>query len=140
MRIELRCPLLMLALAVSLATAGCTNPSAPSPAAISGTWNLRDLRLTGGVGQTKPVGAAYAITIENDRAAVSADCNTCSGTATLASSTLTISPGLACTRAACATASFESAFTTMLAGNHTATISDGSLTLSSTRGRMRFDR
>ena len=132
--------LLMVAVTASLATAACTNPAAPTPAAIVGTWNLRNLRPAGGIEQTKPAGAVYAITIENGRVSARADCNTCTGSATLASSTLTLGPALACTRAACATATFESAFTTIMSGDHTAVVSDGSLTLTSTRGLMRFER
>jgi heat shock protein HslJ len=140
MCIEPRYRLPMLALTASLLTAACTNPAAPTPAAIEGTWTLRALRQANGAEQATPGGAAYAITIENDRVAVQADCNTCSGSATLASSTLTLGPALACTRAFCATAAFESVFTTALSGDHTATVSGGSLTLSSTRGSMQFDR
>lgn len=131
---------LMLAATASLAMAACSNPSAPTPAAIGGTWNLRNLRPAGGVEQPKPASAVYAITIENGRVAARADCNTCTGNATLASSTLTLGPALACTRAACATATFESVFTTMVSGDHTASVNDGSLTLSSPRGLMRFER
>jgi len=140
MGIHLHCRPLMLAVTASLAMTACTNPAAPTTAAIEGTWNLRNLRPAGGVEQAKPVGAVYAITIESGRVAVRADCNTCTGNGTLASSTLTLGPMLACTRAACATATFESVFTTMVSGDHTAAISDGSMTLSSTRGLIRFER
>ena len=139
MSTQLRCRSLLAAMA-SLAMAACTNPAAPTPAEIGGTWNLRNLRPAGGVEQARPASTVYSITIESGRVSARADCNTCNGSATLASSTLTLGPGLACTRAACATAAFESVFTTMLSGDHTAAVSGGALTLSSTRGVMRFER
>jgi heat shock protein HslJ len=51
---------------------------------------------------------------------------------------LTLGPALACTRAACSTMAFESAYLSVLAGDSQAVVDSNSLTLSSARGVLRF--
>jgi heat shock protein HslJ len=55
-------------------------------------------------------------------------------------SALSIGPALACTRAACATAAFESAVVTLLTGEHQVSSSSNTLTLNSSRGRVTLTR
>ena len=64
----------------------------------------------------------------------------CSGAATLSTQAVTVGPALACTRAACATMSFETAYLAILAGENTVAVTGTSLALSSPRGRLTFVR
>jgi heat shock protein HslJ len=118
----------------------CSSWLAPTPTEVGGTWNLVAIRTTGGAAQPRPAGVTYQMTIDNDRVSMRVDCNTCNGAATLSSSKLTLGPVLACTRAACPTATFESAVTTLLSGDHTAGVNDTMLTLTSPRGVAQFER
>ena len=66
------------------------------------------------------------------------DCNVCNGAFALAGQTLTVGPNLACTRAACPTMAFETLYTSILSGDHTAEVTGNTLMLSSSRGRLAF--
>jgi heat shock protein HslJ len=90
--------------------------------------------------ESTPPGATYTLTFANGRLSTRADCNTCSGAFQLSGQTLTAGPALACTRAACSTMPFENAYTRMLSGESTVTLSDAVLVLSSSRGVLRFTR
>jgi len=117
-----------------------TAPTSITADQLSGAWTLVALQLSGGAEQARPTAASYRITFEDGRISVRADCNTCTGAMTLSSTALTLGPALACTRAACATAAFESSYTAILAGEHVATLASRLLTLTSSRGILRFDR
>jgi heat shock protein HslJ len=132
---------------------GCTDSSfsttSPSPAGgssaltadqIEGTWRVLSIQLAGQDQEATPAGASYTLSLANGRLSTRADCNTCSGPFTISGQTLTAGPALACTRAACATATFENAYTTLLSGDSTVTVSGGTLVLSSPRGILRFGR
>lgn len=107
---------------------------------LAGTWNLSSMQTTGDAVQATPAGASYTVTFADGRLSTRVDCNTCSGAFALSGQTLTVGPALACTRAACLTMAFETAYTRVLDGEHTATLSGGALVLSSTRGALRFTR
>ena len=129
-----------LALAgASLAAACSGGPTVPSAAPIAGTWNVVTVRAAGGSDQARPAGAQYHMTIENGRVSLRVDCNTCTGNATQSATTLSLGP-LACTRAFCATAAFETTITAILSSDHTAAISGNTLTPTSSRGVVRFER
>jgi heat shock protein HslJ len=121
---------------------GCSHgtPTAPSADTWSGTWRVRSVQAASQVTQPAPAGATYQLTFEGDRISARVDCNTCAGTFSTAGRRLTIGPALACTRAACATAIFESAAVSVLAGEHTAWINGSSLTLESGRGVLLLER
>ena len=128
---------------VLLAGPGCdigTGPSSLTEAQLIGNWTLTSLQPAGQASQNVPAGATYTLALADGAASARADCNTCGGRYTLAAKTLTIGPALACTRAACATASFESTFATLLSGDSTVSGSTTSLTLTSARGTLRFSR
>lgn len=132
----------LLAVAL-LAGPGCdigTGPSSLTEAQLIGNWTLTSLQPAGQASQNVPAGATYTLALADGAASARADCNTCGGRYTLAAKTLTIGPALACTRAACATASFESTFTNLLSGDSTVSGSVTSLTLTSARGTLRFSR
>jgi len=132
-------PAVWLTGACVLAASCTTAPSAPSASQLAGTWNVVTIRAAGGGDQARPAGAQYYMTLETGRLSLRADCNTCTGPATQWSTTISIGP-MACTRALCATAAFETALTTILSGDHTAAISGNTLTLVSSRGVIRFER
>ncbi len=132
-----------LLLAATIVAAGCdvlTSPSSLTEAQLLGTWTLSSLQGSGQASQNVPAGATYTLTFADGNLSARADCNTCGGRYTLSGKTLTAGPALACTRAACATASFESTFTTILSGDSTVEGSATSMTLTSTRGILRFSR
>jgi heat shock protein HslJ len=107
---------------------------------LSGTWRLSSVQPNGQTQQAAPAGASYTLTFADGRLSTRVDCNSCSGTYTRAGETLTAGPSLACTRAACPTMAFENAYTSLLGGEHTVTVSDDGLVLSSVRGVLRFTR
>ena len=132
---------------------GCAQASLPptSPSSVgrsqalasedlAGTWILLSVQPAGQPDQAAPAAASYTLTFADGRLSTRADCNTCSGTFSVSGQTLTAGPALACTRAACPTMEFESAYTSMLSGDSTVTLSDDSLVLSSPRGVLRFHR
>lgn len=119
---------------------GSTGSAALTAGQIAGTWTLQSIQPTGQAVQAVPGGATYTLTLGDGQLSTRADCNTCTGRFTLAGQTITTGPALACTRAACSTMAFESAYTTLLAGDSTVTLSGSRLTLSSARGTLTFTR
>ena len=113
---------------------------APTVDQLTGTWNLQSLQPAGDVDQTTPAGASYTLTFADGRLSTRADCNVCGGPFVLSGQTLTAGSTLACTRAACPTMAFESTYMSLLGGDSTVTLSDGSLVLSSARGVLHFTR
>jgi len=98
------------------------------------------IQPTGQGEQSTPSGANYTLTFAAGRLSTRADCNICGSGFTLSGRTLTAGPAMACTRAACPTMAFENVYTAMLSGESTATLSTGTLLLSSDRGLLRFAR
>ena len=143
---------LTLIIAASVGTAGCasspellTSPSSVGGAStlaahqLAGTWQLESLQIAGRE-EAKPAGPRYTLTFTDGRFSTLADCNVCNGGFALSGETLTAGPVLACTRAACPTMAFESAYTGVLGGDSTVTLSGGRLVLSSSRGVLEFTR
>jgi heat shock protein HslJ len=124
-----------------LTVAGCSDDSPTSPStALDGVWRLISIQPTSQPVQTAPVSAIYQVGFQNDRVFVRVDCNTCTGPFTVNDTTLRIGPALACTRAACSTASYESAVVTLLRGDHQIAATTHNLTLSSSRGSLLLQR
>lgn len=124
-----------------IAAAGCaSNPASPTPGSVDGVWRIISIQPATQATQTAPVGAAYQVGFEDARVSVRVDCNSCSGPFTVAGSTLTIGPTLACTRAACPTASYESAVLSLLSGEHQIATTLHNLTLTSARGAVLLQR
>ena len=125
-----------------LAAAGCADdsPTSPTPSSVDGVWRIISIQPAAQAVQTAPVGAQYQVGFENARVFLRVDCNMCTGPFMLNGSTLTIGPTLACTRAACATASYESAVVNLLSGEHQTAATLHNLTLSSSRGTALLQR
>ena len=142
-RIPRRSPWLMvlgvLALAIGCAESSST-PTAPSSDQLAGTWNLLSIQPAGQANQPTPPGARYTLSFADGRLSTRVDCNMCSGGFALSGENLTAGPALACTRAACPTMAFENAYTSLLSGDSTITLSGSTLVLSSSRGVLRFAR
>ena len=145
--------LIGLIVVASFATAACSSspftPTLPSSVSdstaltadqLAGTWKLRSIQLTGQAEEATPPGANYTLTFTDGRLSTRVDCNVCGGGFALSGRTLTAGPALACTRAACPTMAFENAYTSLLGGDSTVTLSDGMLVLSSSRGVVGFTR
>jgi heat shock protein HslJ len=114
-----------------------TAGQAPATGQITGTWTLVSLQNAGGPVEATP-NATYTLTVDGNRASARADCNQCGGSFTASGDKVTIGPALACTRAACATMAFESAFESLLSGESTVVRDGNTLTLVSSRGRLVF--
>ena len=130
-----------LAAGCSEASSAPTSPSSVIADQLAGTWNVLSSQANGQLEQATPTNASYTLTFAGRRLSTQVDCNTCSGNFTLSGQTLTAGPTLACTRASCPTAAFESAYISLLSGESSVTLSGGgTLVLSSARGVLRFTR
>jgi heat shock protein HslJ len=142
-----------LILALGMLAAGCSSSSSnvagPSQSAssaaltvqqIAGTWTLVSIQPAGQGEQPVPAGAAYAVAFADGRASATADCNVCGGSLVVDGQTVTIGPMLACTLAACPTMAFENQYVAVLSGASAAQADSSSLTLTSSRGVLRFRR
>ena len=129
-------------LAVLFIFAGCSGDTltSPTPESLDGVWRIISIQPTGQAVQTTPTAARYQVGFEEERVFARVDCNTCTGPFTLNGATLTVGPTLACTRAACETASYESAVVAMLTGQHQMATTTHNLTLTSGRGTMLLQR
>jgi heat shock protein HslJ len=145
---------------ITLSAAGCANnvasPTSPSPnpgsspsgsaaatpsaEQVAGTWTVVSIQPAGQTVQTVPAGASYQLALADGRVSTKVDCNVCGGSLAVGDQTITVGPALACTRAACPTMAFENAYVTILAGDSVARIDNDVLTLTSSRGAIRFRR
>lgn len=143
----LRLYVCFLALLVSVVVSGCappvTSPSAMGDASIAfsiaqleGSWIVTAIQPASGQKQDRPLTATYTLTFKDGRLSTRADCNSCAGPFWMNGTTLTAGPVLACTRAACPTATFEYAYTAILGGDSATVLTSSTLTLTSTRGSI----
>lgn len=122
--------------------AGCSDdpPTSPTPGSLDGVWRIISIQPAAQPVQVAPVGVQYQVSFQDARAFVRVDCNTCTGPFAVNGNTLTIGPTLTCTRAACSTASYESAVVALLSGDHQMATTLHNLTLSSSRGSILLQR
>lgn len=127
-----------------LATASCQSlPSAPTdePASMQGQWALVSLAKGSAAATPAPSGATFTATFGTDgRLNLRADCNLCNGGYTAGAGTLAVADALACTRAYCPTAPFDSDYATLVVAAKRWAVQGGELELSSDAGRLRFRR
>ena len=140
-------PIALTALVVSACSQSVSSPTAvASPSAaytaaqLEGTWTLTSIAVAGQAKQDRPFSAIYTLDFNQGRLSTRADCNTCGGSYSIDGSVLTAGPGLACTRAACSTMAFENAYTGILSGDSTMAVTGSTLSLSSSRGTLKFVR
>ncbi len=110
-------------------------------AAMTGsTWQLQRATQTGADPVTVAQPDRFTLQfVDASRLSIRADCNQAAGGYTLSGATLSIG-NLATTLAACASAPFDSEYLQLLGGESTATVTDTSLVLSSSRGTLQFAR
>ena len=140
-------PIALTALVVSACSQSVSSPTAvSSPSAaytaaqLEGTWTLTSIAVAGQAKQDRPFSAIYTLDFNQGRLSTRADCNTCGGSYSIDGLVLTAGPALACTRAACATMEFENAYTRILSGDSTMAVTGSTLSLSSSRGTLKFVR
>jgi heat shock protein HslJ len=137
---------IVAASACSSASSALTAPSSVggstnfTSAQLSGTWTVTSIQPAGREEQVTPASAIYSLSLDGERVSSQVDCNRCGGAMKLDGSTLTIGPALACTKAACPTMEFESAYLSVLSGESQVSAEGSSLTLSSSRGVVRLRR
>ncbi|MGC4085525.1 MAG: META domain-containing protein [Vicinamibacterales bacterium] len=124
---------------------GCSSPASPtfgtvSAAGLEGVWTLEIIQRAGGPALATPRNAVYTLTFRSGTVLAQADCNTCVGTFTMVGDAVTISPALACTRAACPTSDFEVIYEALLPGESRVGVSEQTMVLNSSRGQLRFTR
>ncbi len=121
---------------------GCAEdtPTSPTPDSLDGVWRIVSIQPASQTVQPAPTGARYQVGFEDERVFLRVDCNTCTGPFTLNANTLRLGPALGCTRAACATASYESAVVALLSGDHQIAATSNTLTLTSSRGTALLQR
>jgi len=124
----------------ALALASCSTPTSPSET-LTGVWRIESAFLSGDVAVLVPASSTYQITFENSRISARLDCNTCSGAFTATTTTLSVGPGLACTRASCGINDpINNQLTTILDGTHQRLDSADRIRLSSNRGIITLRR
>jgi heat shock protein HslJ len=146
-------PLFFALIIAAALGAGCaesvSTPTAPSTTAgavnftaddLAGIWRLLSIQATGGSMMPTPAGTEYTLTLGDGRLSSRVDCNICNGSFSLSGERMTAGPLLACTRAACRTMEFEHAYTRILGGEATVTLSSEALRMSSDRGVLQFTR
>lgn len=139
----------LIAIAAVLALSSCSNPTSPSStsgnsaytaALLEGTWTVMYVQPVGQARLDRPTTATYTLTFTDGRISARADCNMCGTAFSINGNTMLVGAALACTRAACPTASFEALYTSILSGDSTITISGSTLTLTSSRGILQLTR
>jgi heat shock protein HslJ len=143
----------VLVILVAAITAACTHsvtspsarPAAPSAAhtiaQLEGAWSLASIQRAGDAKQDRPIDATYTLTFtDGRRLSTRADCNSCRGSFSVDGTTLSAASTLACTRAACPTMAFETAYLSILGGDSQIVVSGSTLTLSSSRGTLQLVR
>ena len=125
---------------LSFAACSDNTPTSPTAENLDGVWRIISIQPPSQPVQPAPTAARYQVAFEDERVFARVDCNTCTGPFNLNGSTLTVGPTLPCTRAACETASYESAVVAMLNGQHEVSTTTHNLTLTSSRGTMLLQR
>jgi heat shock protein HslJ len=135
MGIEARLALVSAAVVLEL---GCAAAPATSPTDVVGmTWHLESLQRAGGLMVAPPPGSFFLRFGEEGRLDVRADCNGCGGTYSLNGDRLAVGP-LACTRAFCPSAPFDTQFVQLAEAATTVERHEEALVLRSAAGMLRF--
>ncbi len=130
------------AVLIAICTASCSNETLTSPTSstqLEGTWRLFQMTTGSTVHNEDLAASRFGVTFTTGRIEARADCNQCTGAATLSGATLTVN-ALACTRAACVSAPLDTRFSGLLTGALTVRINERLLQLNSSQGELRFER
>ena len=144
---SLACVLFLLAATFSV---GCDESvAAPSPTGQSaaaapvtgGVWKLQSFLPTDATSVPVPDPDRFTIEVTADgRLAVRADCNRCSGSYSQSSGALKVGPAMACTKAFCSTAPFDTQYTAALSDATLVRATDTTLEFTSSAGVLKFAR
>jgi heat shock protein HslJ len=117
---------------------GCAGAPLTGPSDVVGvTWRLQALQRSGSVSVSPPAGSFFLRFGDEGRVELRADCNVCSGTYTLAGARLILGP-LACTRAFCPSAPFDTQYVQLAEVATSIERSGEALILRSPAGMLRF--
>jgi heat shock protein HslJ len=126
-------------LAASVLLTSCED-GVTSPTELSGTWRLEAMRLPGGSEVAPPDPSRFTVEFEAaGQVSVQADCNGCGGEYALGDDTLVVQQ-LTCTLIACPAAPLDAQFLEVLDGTSEVDVEDEELTITSSRGTLRFTR
>lgn len=136
-----RCGIVALALMVAVSCSdGDTVTSPTSPTQLDGTWRLFQMTTSAGVHNEDLNAGRFTINLSTTTIQVKADCNTCSGPASLSGELLTLGP-LACTVAACSSAPIDTRYSGLLTGTVTARVNNRLLQFNNAAGaELRFQK
>jgi heat shock protein HslJ len=149
--------LLVLPVALSVAACGSSNVTSPNlPGAdnssgsassasadpsLLGTWKLNSLQVPGVPSITIPPAGTFTATFASDGAlSLRADCNVCNTRYQASSASITVNAAMACTRAACPSAPFDTQFAQLTGASTNYRVSGDTLVLDSSKGTLRFRR
>jgi heat shock protein HslJ len=138
----------VLLLAAVLAVACSESVAAPSPTAqtaqspvTEGVWRLQSFQRSDSTSVPVPDPSRFTIEVGTDgRLAVRSDCNRCSGSYSQAGGGLKVGEAMACTKAFCSTAPFDTEYAAALSGATVVRIGDNTLEAVSGTGVLRFAR
>ncbi len=132
---------LALLVAFSALASNCGEGVLTGPSAVvGGVWKTQSIEAPA-IGLVPiPQPANYTVEFrDGGQLAVKADCNSCSGTYSISGESLQVG-ALACTRAFCGSASFDTAFLAVLSNATTFGVRGIELTINSTKGVARMNR
>lgn len=141
LQLSTRCLIVALPLLFAVSCSdGDTLTSPSSPSQLDGTWRLFQMTTGAGVHNEDLNAGRFSITLNTTTIQVRADCNSCSGPASLSGEVLTLGP-LACTLAACNSAPIDTRFSGLLTGAMTARVNNRLLQLNRPLGgELRFQK
>lgn len=135
----------LVAVSIGLTVAACDEKLiAPSVSPIdlvtTSPWKLQSMERPGAGLARAPDPERFTLQFdEQGRVFVLTDCNRCSGSYSIGAGTVTVG-AMACTRAFCATAPFDTDYVGVLGGVSAVGVTAATLDLSSSRGTLRFAR
>ena len=130
----------VLAVAIAVSSLGCDDSVTGPIGDVKGaTWRLESLQRTGSAPVSPPPGPFTLRFAEDGRLEVRADCNGCGSTFELAGSSLSVGV-LACTRAFCPSAPFDTEYVTLVDEATTVERDGEALILRGPSGVLRFVR
>jgi two-component system, cell cycle response regulator CpdR len=130
-----------MAAVLLVAATGCGRgpTSASDPAPLQGQWTLLWLAKAAGPVTPPPAGATFSADFRADGGlSLRVDCNRCSGRYTSGTGELSVADAMACTRAYCPSAPYDTDYERLVVDAEQWTIGDGELELRSASGRLRF--
>jgi len=127
------------AVAAALFVYGCGSDTPAAPADVtSTTWRLQSLQR-GDASVVSPPAGTFTVRFAEGRVEVRADCNSCGGSYALSAGILDVGL-LACTRAFCPSAPFDTEYVRLVEAATTVERADDVLILRSPSGVARFIR